>query len=389
MARGKTGGKPGRPHDVLPPIFVRGGYWAIDLRRYGAGRPTMRDPRAAGWPHEGERVPARHEDIARRWQIKYADAYEDERRRRLLGSAPRARPLIAARDAYLDYRDGKVRHGTWAAERTALLKLVEHFGEKATTAELDAERMQAMVDQLIRSGYKTSTLWTWHGAWGRFMAWLGLPRLKLDLPELPDPDVRAWTDAEVQRIRAAADEIDRTKRAGTGWPSARMLVELGLATGGRQEELFALRWHQLNREDRSVRFTHQLDRRTRKLVPLKGGNARMALVLDNWWTFHREDADGFVLANPDGGPLSVSRQRSVLERVLGRAGTARGQFYHSLRHTYARVYLERHKGSLEELQVFLGHESISTTKDYYGHFSPSAAHRSGMHRVYGGIRAVP
>jgi integrase len=50
--------------------------------------------------------------------------------------------------------------------------------------------------------------------------------------------------------------------------------------------------------------------------------------------------------------------------------TAAGVRYrnpHMARHTFATDYLRRRRGRLETLQIVLGHESIETTSDLYGH----------------------
>jgi site-specific recombinase XerD len=44
----------------------------------------------------------------------------------------------------------------------------------------------------------------------------------------------------------------------------------------------------------------------------------------------------------------------------------KGVGYHTGRHTYARMCLEAGM-SLEQLRMFLGHSSVRTTEDSYGH----------------------
>ena len=56
--------------------------------------------------------------------------------------------------------------------------------------------------------------------------------------------------------------------------------------------------------------------------------------------------------------------------------------WHTLRHTYARLFLEL-GGSLEQLQKSLGHQSIRTTEMDYEHFTHDAAADAARRRIYG------
>ena len=58
-----------------------------------------------------------------------------------------------------------------------------------------------------------------------------------------------------------------------------------------------------------------------------------------------------------------------------------GNGWHVWRHTYARLFLER-GGTMEELQRSLGHASIKTTQDTYGHFSTDKAAALARGRIY-------
>jgi integrase len=142
----------------------------------------------------------------------------------------------------------------------------------------------------------------------------------------------------------------------------------------------------------TVRFTLQLARdaigRGDGLKGLKGKEARTTLVLPSWWDHHLARARGRVLGNESiRGPRLLHTAFRWINTLYDVAQVnAEGQAWHALRHTYSRLFLEA-GGRLEELQKSLGHASIQTTEDYYGHFSDDAAATLARLRIYGGVVA--
>lgn len=55
---------------------------------------------------------------------------------------------------------------------------------------------------------------------------------------------------------------------------------------------------------------------------------------------------------------------------------------HSLRHTYARQFIEK-GGRLEELQKSLGDSSITITERFYGHMTEQSAATLARWKIYG------
>jgi integrase len=86
-------------------------------------------------------------------------------------------------------------------------------------------------------------------------------------------------------------------------------------------------------------------------------------------------AGGYVFSAPDGGPL---RHRNFVRRqfhpAVERAGLAEGLRFHDLRHTCAALLIA--SGThLQEVKEHLGHASIRTTSDRYGHLYDAARER--------------
>lgn len=385
MGRGRSTGRrherPHRPHELGPRLFRRGRWWAADLRPWGGGRVTLRDPRARGWPRKGERTELR--DVAEKWKWTYVEYAQSEARARQLGIRDDQRTLGDAADQWLRHRERVVSANTWKGSRGAITRLMDRIGSDTRLVDITADDLQAIFHGLLLRGYAPGTLATERWLLSSFFKWAGVepnPAKEIELPEVPKSDARAWTDEEIELLRAAADEVDRQRQSP---PSARMVLELVLATGLRQQELFALDWTAIDRRTRTVRVTRQLDRSRPIFRPLKGKNNRTAVVLPSWWEWHRDDARGLVLAGPNGQPLQHRRSGMLFDRVLKVAGIKQpGMRLHSGRHTYARLFLEA-GGWMDELQTSLGHKSIRTTEQAYEHFAVEKRAGFAAARIYG------
>lgn len=59
-----------------------------------------------------------------------------------------------------------------------------------------------------------------------------------------------------------------------------------------------------------------------------------------------------------------------------------GERNHMLRHTFARLWLEKYDSDLLSLRDFLGHKDIRITQAYYGHYSEEVAVERANRRLY-------
>lgn len=411
--------RPHKPSELGPRLFKRGPYWAADLRYLGGGRPTLRDPRARGWPARARGKRTTHRDVAERWRWKYVDHFEGQARKRQLGRDTRAgvRLLGETVEEFLEARrDARRAPGTVRAESNALrTHLVPALGASLAVDAIERGQLQTHVDRLARAGYAPNTIQGHVAALHRFFAWVATgrasgravagggggeanPAAGLVRPEILDADVDAFTDAELVRLRRAADRLDReaarSANPTAGGPrlrSYRLALELGLGTGGRERELLALTWGAFRQRDRTVRFTVQLADTGRGVRPLKGKRARTTLVQPEWWKFfdrarasREPNARVLIRDGAAHAAATASAARPWIQRLFAAAGVDRpGRGWHALRHTYARLFLER-GGRLQELQRSLGHQSITTTERYYGHFDEDVAASAARSRIYGG-----
>lgn len=339
----------------------------------------MRNPEDPGWPIRGERT--EHRDIAEEWKWRYLRAATDDRRRRLLNLGPAPRSLREAVEAFLDHREVTVQRATYGGDHTAMGHLLRHFNGSLAVESIEAHEVQALFSHLVDKGYKPTTLRTYLKAVSVFFRWYGSydPSARVELPDPGKRDVVTWTDEEVERIREAADVVTQQQ---PGSPSARLAVEIGLNMGLRQSEIFALHREWVSSKHKTARIQLQVERDRRRLKPLKGKHARTAHILPDYWAFH-EPGFGLMLPAQDGGPVASKSQWQMITRVLDTAGlNSIGAGWHSLRHTYARRYIEC-GSEIQHLQMSLGHASIATTEREYGHFRADSAAELARLRIYG------
>lgn len=381
--------RPHRPAELGPRLYRRGRWWAADLRPWQGPRLTLRDPSHPGWPEAGERT----EDmrVAEAWKWVYVEHYADAIRRRHLGLPPVGRSLGRAAEEWLAMREETKAEATWKNNTAALNRIIERFGADMPVRRIGAADLQRMFSELLRDGYAPSSLHTERTILGTFFRWAGEdhnPAKDIALPDVPERDIFTWTDDELEKIRTAATSVDAQRQRA---PSARLAVELALATGARQQELFALEWTAFNADARTVRITRQLSKLGKRFMPLKGKMARTALVLPSWWEWHVPDAAWLILANEDGSPYDYRAATALVQRVLDTAGlNGPGHGWHDFRRTYGRLFLEA-GGWMDELQRSLGHKSIRTTEKSYGHFAQDRAAEFARARIYGEgrLRVMP
>jgi site-specific recombinase XerC len=381
--------RPHKPNELGPRVYFRGRWAGADLRPWGGDRCTLRNPDAFGWPNHGDRTD--DPEVADRWKWRYVDYLRDGTKRLQLKLGPRPQSLADRAADFLEHRKRVVGESTYAGDRSALeAHLLPMLGETRRITTIRQADMQAVADALLDKGYQLASVTRWLSAWSVFFGWCGFgphnPARGIVLPDPVVSDARAWDDDEIAELRRVADVLDQSPIAyrENRIVSMRVALELGLNTGGRQAELVALDWRRFQFADRTVRFTMQVTRDRRGLKPLKGKEARTALVLPDWWPFHRATAKGRIIQwhNEAADLSTMYLQLMLLYDTAQLNGPGLG--WHTLRHTYSRLFLEL-GGRLEELQKSLGHKSIRTTERSYTHFSPETAATLARARIYGSL----
>jgi integrase len=262
-------------------------------------------------------------------------------------------------------------------EQAARVHIASALG-RYRLAELQPHHVEAWVTRLLASGRAPSTVRRIHAI------------LHIELEH-------ALRQGYVQRNVAGLVTPVRVDKADVhplGRDDARRLLEaaathrdaamyaLVLAYGLRKGELLGLTWDDVDLDGRELHIRQQVQRR--QVAALKRGASRRVLRLRPWivdmlrahairlkerqllagqrWRDH-----GLVFPSDVGTPQGAANLHTAWKRLLRRAGIPDVRF-HDLRHTAATLALAE-GASLFDVSRMLGHNSIKTTADLYGHWS--------------------
>ncbi len=189
------------------------------------------------------------------------------------------------------------------------------------------------------------------------------PARSVTLPRLPDQEMRFLTREEVGAVASAAGEYQA-------------LVLAAAYTGARFGELAALRIDRLDllRRHLTVAFTLSDVRGQWSLKAPKTSASRRQIALPRFLcdalSQHLAsipiDGDGFVFQAPRGGPLRRSNFRRRVWLPAVRQSVGQPMRFHDLRHSHVAMLIAQGEHP-KTIQARLGHASIATTLDTYGH----------------------
>jgi integrase len=198
------------------------------------------------------------------------------------------------------------------------------------------------------------------------------PMRSVKPPKPRRQQMRFLTADELERLAGAIDVRYRSLILVAGWG------------GLRWGELAGLRCSDVDHHAAQVRIAGQLstDGKRWKAETKTTGARRVDLpasVMAELHDVETMDRDGFVWSQPRGGPLEHTkfRQRFYVPAVVAAGlGTLEDGHYdgpriHDLRHTAVALAVAA-GAHPAEIQAQLGHTSITTTLDEYGHIMPSA-----------------
>jgi len=247
--------------------------------------------------------------------------------------------------------------------------------DKLTRAEV-----ASWVNEMAESGAAKGTMDNKHG----FLSGALKQAVKDgDLAANPCDGVKVPRTEEREMVFLTGPEFHLLKAGFTAYYQP--LVEFLVASGCRFNEAAALRPSDINRTDNTVRIARswQVDGTHYELGPPKTPKSRRtinvpATVLDQL-DYSRE----WLFVNTQGGPVklttwrtnvwykSLSRTQRVDPKNPEKVLLAKSPWIHDLRHTCASWMIQAGV-PLPVIQAHLGHESITTTVDRYGHLDRSS-----------------
>ncbi|MGD8457496.1 MAG: site-specific integrase [Anaerolineales bacterium] len=166
------------------------------------------------------------------------------------------------------------------------------------------------------------------------------------------------------------------------------LVKIALNSGMRLSELRAIQWGDIDWQNKTIRVDKQIKRKSGggfKFAPPKTEASQRTIelgesTLDTLKQHREKQFENMLLAGDQwqdnnlvfttsrGTPLQSTKLRKRFYKLLDKAGLQRIRF-HDLRHTAASFMLNSNVPVLS-VSKRLGHSSVSTTLDTYGHLIP-------------------
>ncbi len=381
MAKGSS---PSRRERVEPGIYVRtaaNGRKAFEIGfRDAQGRQRWRRV-------EGGILAARR---------ALAKAHASRARGERVAADPRLRFSDAA-ESWWKARVANMRPTTQATYQSALKHLHERFG-RSRLSDITPGDVAAFVADQQRRGYKgwsiKGHLATLSGVFkyaGRHLGFTGINPVslldKIERPGLEDERPKRTLSAdELRRLIAAIDE------------PYRLLFETAAETGARLGEVLGLVWSEVDLDEQTITFTHQLGKRGER-VPLKTKRSRRCVEITPGLAAKLRAAKLATSVSGDHDYVFVSRaetphdHRNIGGRVLSRAVTQAGleaverdsrivehaPTFHTFRHSHGSALIAS-GWDLEEVSARLGHANVSTTMRAYVH-EYEAARRSDDRRT--------
>ncbi len=184
-------------------------------------------------------------------------------------------------------------------------------------------------------------------------------------------EMRFLTPAEIARLLDATEEPYRT------------LYEVAVHTGMRRGELLGLRWRDLDLGKGAIHVRRSLGRMMDgnawvvREAPLKTRASRRTIdlsptLVQTLLAFPAGDDPerDYLFRSQVGGPLDPDNVDRAFKRHLLAAGVPDCRF-HDLRHTHASLLIAAGVHP-KAIMARLGHTSITTTLNRYGHLMPDA-----------------
>jgi integrase len=349
------------------------------------------------------------------FEISWRDAQGKQRRRRVDGGITAARKALtdaraarnkreqitadprltfgAAADKWWDARVTRLRPATQTTYAGALAHLRPVFGRTRLTdikpsdvAAYIAAKQTELKDWTVQ-GHLTPLSSVYQYA-TRHLGFAGSnPVSLLDRVERPNP-------AEDERPKRILEGDELPRLIGSVDEPYRLVFEFAAETGARLGEVLGIIWREVDIDESSVTFTHQLDRHTRQRVQLKTKRSRRTIEISPTLAAKlrkakleapRSAPHDFVFVSRAGTPHD---RRNLAGRVMKRAvkragldaanhpngGEHRAPTFHDLRHTHASMLI-KDGWDIATVSARLGHANVSTTMRIYVHEFEKAQRR--------------
>ena len=277
-----------------------------------------------------------------------------------------------------DHADIAVRPRTLDTYRTIVNRVKRELGA-APLAELRPLQVQHLYSRLLDEGLSPTTVRNYHGvlrqAFDKAVKWDMLGQNIFDRvtrPRAPrKTDLPCLDAAQVLRLITAAEGTDY-----------HLPIHLALYTGLRRSEVLGLRWSDVDLEARTLTVNQTMVALTYKPVhigePKTVRSRRVVAVGEETVALlkpRRAAPEDQVCARSDGRTMPPYLLTKGFREIADACGIR--ERFHDLRHTHASLLLASGV-PIHVVQARLGHSSIRTTIDVYGHVLPASDTEAGV-----------
>lgn len=294
--------------------------------------------------------------------------------------------INTAFDKFLLSCTGIVSPVTVERYRQSLKPLLERFGEMEISemtvddlrglyvelSQKDKERYRKLPDvnpsgnpnapisNQVETKYSVYTLHGFARSWKRFFKWCHEeeiiaknPARRLRLPLLPDPDPKAISHEDVEKlINATHLTYDPLRNEAI----VRFLADTGARVGGTA----GLRLQHLNLKKRHAKL-YEKGRGGNKKINNVYFTPKTAVVLAKWLSIRSDSDDERVFLLGEYGIYQVLQQLAEIAEVSGPHNP------HAFRHGFALGLLEK-GANLAQVSQLLNHSDSTVTTKFYGKF---------------------
>ncbi|MYE41865.1 MAG: site-specific integrase [Chloroflexi bacterium] len=285
-----------------------------------------------------------------------------------------------------DYVATAVRPSTARGYATIVRRIQKGSLARIRLTALKPMQVQSYYSDLLEEGLSPQTVHhhhaLLHGAIGRAQKWDMLSKNVIDKvtsPKVWRPELRILTGDEVQQL------LQHVKGTDYYLP-----IHLALYTGLRRSEICGLYWDDLNPEGNSLRVVRTMvsitgdpahigepkSQRSRRVVAFGPETTELLRDCGAVAGEHGSLVRSQVCARKDGSIILPDVLTRTFNKILKSCGIT-GVRFHDLRHTHATVLLTSGV-PVHVVSARLGHASIQTTVDIYGHVIPASGMEAGM-----------
>lgn len=273
--------------------------------------------------------------------------------------------LREAQDAFLTHLE--FRRGCTKSTLVTYRSILSQFLETVTNihiSELTLAHIDMFAEVYSLRGFKPKTYRNKLCVVKSFVAFLYSKQLTDIRPE----SIEIPKDRAPETVYLTEEERDKLLEAAKSNPRDYAMLHVLVSSGIRVSELTNLKTSDMFRRSISIKNGKGMKHRVTFI------NQATEQAINDYKHYIRGYEPGFLFPNPLGTSLSRVVIGRKVRYYAEKAKLAKHVKVHTLRHTFATLYLDS-GGRIEDLQQMLGHTDLKTTMIYL-HFTNERLHSS-------------